>query len=513
MHSKHKRRALLASAAVVAAGTLMATSASAVLPGSTFEGNDGNFVPNGLVDWTNVNPIHTGSDLINSQQDNSFGQGTSENDVNVTVVRGSIPNSKADLAQFLESDEQAANGDIFIYLGWTRANQSGTTNFDFEINQEDQPGLLTAGPVALNRTAGDLLINYLFQGQGTPVINLRTWTGTAWSAATPLAAPIAEAAINTTQLANPFGLPALLPAGQFGETAINLTAAGVFPDGRLQRRSVRPTSRAAASTSFNSELKDFVAPVDIDIANCSTITVDKVTVPSGSTQEFTFTPSWDDPFVLTDEADPITSDDLNPGTYSVSETVPDNWTLTEAVCDDGSDPAAIDLGAAEHVTCTFTNTLNTGAISIHKDRKHAADGPGDHPHAGVEFTLNGESIGLTDANGNICVDDLTFGDYTVNELTPAGYVSADDSQDVTVDNLAFCDDDPYVGEALSFDNTPLTDVLITTTGQVAGGTASSISCVDGATTIGDPSVFTENASLAINNNVPKTLVCTIVIDP
>ena len=75
---------------------------------------------------------------------------------------------------------------------------------------------------------------------------------------------------------------------------------------------------------------------------------------------------------------PTSPGQLNPGTYSVAETlVPANWTLTSATCDDGSLPSAHQpSGAGEHVTCTFTNTLNTGAILIHKDRKHAADGPG-----------------------------------------------------------------------------------------------------------------------------------------
>src|SRR5215216_3243807 len=234
MHwTKRKTRALVAGLFVTSLGVVAASSASAVLPGSTFEGHDGNFVVNtaGNTDWVNAPNRHVGLDAINSQGDNSFGQGTSENDVNVTVVSGSIPNSKADLAQFLEANEQVTGGDIFLYLGWTRANQSGTTNFDFEVNQvklADQADLTTPGPKALVRTAGDLLINYLFQGQGTPQVNLRTWTGTAWSAATPLVAPISESAINSVSVPNPFGLPNPLPAGQFGELAINLTDAGVF---------------------------------------------------------------------------------------------------------------------------------------------------------------------------------------------------------------------------------------------------------------------------------------------
>jgi hypothetical protein len=108
--------AILAMAGLLLAG--VGLEAGATLPGSNFEGHDGNFVPNGGVDWTSPAPnLHVGQDAINSQADNSFGQGTAENDTNVTVISGSIPNSKADLAQFLVSNEQVANGDIFLYLG------------------------------------------------------------------------------------------------------------------------------------------------------------------------------------------------------------------------------------------------------------------------------------------------------------------------------------------------------------------------------------------------------------
>jgi len=41
-----------------------------------------------------------------------------------------------------------------MYLAWTRENQSGTTNFDFELNQAGQPDLRLRGAKVLNRTAG-----------------------------------------------------------------------------------------------------------------------------------------------------------------------------------------------------------------------------------------------------------------------------------------------------------------------------------------------------------------------
>jgi hypothetical protein len=57
---------------------------------------------------------------------------------------------------------------------------------------------------------------------------------------------------------------------------------------------------------------------------------------------------------------------LDPGTYSVSETVPAGWELKSATCSDGSDPGSIDLQAGETVTCTFENSIQRGNIVVVK---------------------------------------------------------------------------------------------------------------------------------------------------
>jgi hypothetical protein len=509
-----KRISLGGAAVLLAVAAGFTGTAGANLPGSTFEGNDGNFVPNGGTDWTSPPPnFVNGPDTPSGQQDTAFGQGTSENDVDVTVVRGSIPNNKADLANFLAANEQGANGHTYLYLGWTRANQGGTTNFDFEINKLAQPDLTTPGPKTLVRSTGDLLVNYLFQGQignDTPQIQIRRWTGSAWSA--PVQGVVAEAAISTASQANPFGTPNPVPTGQFGETSIDLTASGIIPAGVCEGFSSAYV-KTRASTSFNSEVKDLVPPQHVNISTCASITVDKVTVPSGDPTSFHFNASYDaDGFDLTDTAAPNESGPLVPGTYSVSEVVPANWDLTSAVCDDGSDPSSINLSANEHVTCVFTDTLQQGAIQVTKLRKHAADGPGDHPHAGVSFTVNGVTK-QTDANGVVCFDGLNLGTYDVTETLPAGY-AADQAltQQVAVNNRASCADDPYVGETVSFHNTPLTNLSVAVDSQIDGGTASTMVCTPPG---GTPTATGPNGdgTLALTDLVPGTYTCTIVIDP
>ena len=71
------------------------------------------------------------------------------------------------------------------------------------------------------------------------------------------------------------------------------------------------------------------------------------------------------------------------GTYSVAETVPDDWDLTTATCDDGSPVDAIDVAPNETVTCTFTNTIQRGTIVVDK-----VTDPADATQA-FDFTLAG----------------------------------------------------------------------------------------------------------------------------
>src|SRR5215471_1404508 len=64
------------------------------LAGSTFAGGDGNLLTNpttfGATDWQNVSGLNAGFDLPSGSGDNAFGQGTKEDNPNVSVVFGSI---------------------------------------------------------------------------------------------------------------------------------------------------------------------------------------------------------------------------------------------------------------------------------------------------------------------------------------------------------------------------------------------------------------------------------------
>lgn len=89
------------------AATGTTESCSGPLAGSTFAGGDGNLKTSptafGATDWENVAGLNAGIDLASGSGDNSFGQGTKEDDPNVTVVSGSIPPNKSDLTRFYEA--------------------------------------------------------------------------------------------------------------------------------------------------------------------------------------------------------------------------------------------------------------------------------------------------------------------------------------------------------------------------------------------------------------------------
>ena len=106
---------------------------------------------------------------------------------------------------------------------------------------------------------------------------------------------------------------------------------------------------------------------------------------------------------------------LVPGTYDVSESVPEGWSLSSATCSNGSDPATIAIGPGENVTCTFTNTKLNTIIVV----KRAVGG--DDTFQFTSQTLN--NFRLTTANGEAQrrLNNLTAGTYDVSESVPAGW--------------------------------------------------------------------------------------------
>ncbi len=545
--------------------TLLAASAFAVLfvgassgtlsGGSTFESGDGDLAPNTSTppaphDWnfpvetiTCPNTIpgsgtNCGLDLVKSQADNSLGQGSKEDNPAPTVVSGQIPPSKDDLSRFYVNKEKVGGND-YLYLAWERSNLLGSAHMDFEFNQSSTP---SANGVTPQRTAGDLLIDFDFGGSGVPVLAKHTWitSGNAatdceasntlpcWDKAVNLGA-FAEAQVNSAPVTdtNPPGAPRTLDGNTknginstFGEAGINLTGSGIFPPGVCEHFGAAYLKSRSSGNSFTSELKDFIAPIPVDISNCGTVNIHKQDDLGAPLAGAVFTLFTDN--APTDGAPPHGAEDVATsltcttdasGDCSITN-VPfgDYWAVetTGVPNHDLAPDQSFTLTANtpnRTISLTFVDPRQPGAILVTKTRKHAADGPGDHPHAGVSFTVNGVTK-TTDANGQACFGGLQFGTYTVHETVPAGYHVDANDKSVTVDNSASCSDTTYVGETVSFHNTPLTNITVSVDSQVDGGTSSTISgCASGSTGANG------DGSATATDLVPGTYTCTVVIDP
>lgn len=289
-----------------------------------------------------------------------------------------------------------------------------------------------------------------------------------------------------------------------------------------------PTTIAGATVTFDIDGASDVLECTFTNRSRGTIVIEKITADGAGTFGFT-SGTLGGGFALTTTgagaagkaARTFTS--LDPGIYDVAEAVPAGWDLASATCSDGSSPAAIGLGAGEVVTCTFTNQRQTGAIKITKTRKHAADGPGPHPQAGVTFTVAGGSLAapvavVTGADGTACLSGVVLsalaGGYTVTETVPAGYVpDGAIAQSVAVVQASVCGDgrEAQVG----FGNTPLTNVTVTVDSIVPGGTASTITCTraSGAAVGAGATGAGGDGALTLTNLVPDVYTCTINVDP
>jgi hypothetical protein len=85
------------------------------------------------------------------------------------------------------------------------------------------------------------------------------------------------------------------------------------------------------------------------------IVIKEVTEGSDTAQVFDFSADYADGGFSLSDGQQNDSGDLESGTYSVSETDLEGWTLESATCDDGSPVGAIEVSSGETVTCTFVN--------------------------------------------------------------------------------------------------------------------------------------------------------------
>jgi hypothetical protein len=376
------------------------------------------------------------NDTPSGAGDESFGKGSAEDNPNPTIVTGSIPPNKSDLKAFgvfTENDE-------FLELFWSRVqNPSGTTNMDFELNQEFCDGTATHcanngsanAPVYVTpkRTDGDVLVTYdLSRGGTVPAISIRFWNGTTneWGPADLIsdgASPDALGSVNTSTIPATEtggvsgGLPTALGSQDpftFGEAAISFDAlfgtgaCGEFGSAYLKSRS---------SDSFTSELKDFVPPEQVEIGNCpsgittnatasvtlgspisDTATLD---VPDGTTGTIEFNAYGPDdadcsgPAAFTStvdvpaDEDPVGSGNYNSGDFTPTEPGTYRWTADFTPISGGVEPSSSECNAANE-TSTVTSvpsSLTTAQSFIPNDEATVSASQGGNLAGTVTFTV------------------------------------------------------------------------------------------------------------------------------
>jgi hypothetical protein len=399
-------------------------------------------------DWAGVAEIRA-TDAVNGTGDNSYAGGVKEDTSCPGETTDSIPPNKSDLLSFhVYREPGSAMHPGFLNLAWSRVSDpSGTTLMDFEFNQSSTK--CASGPNVV-RTAGDLLIEYAIdQGGSRADITARTWTGSAWGPTSDLdepsaacgGGPCAAGTINSSTIpaTESDGLIATgsKQARTFGEAQIDL---------RLLFQPNKCTSfgsamlKSRSSDSFTSQLKDFVAPVGINLQNCGQVIIRKQTDPdeNPNTTDFSYTKAFNtDPV----SANSFTLKDDGVQDYGKTVLFGSGYTVVENAPPAGWEFVNVDCGASTGVTpsingatvtfaidsdadvldCTYTNRAR-GRIIV---EKITDDGFGSFQFTSnsltpTPFTLTTTAAGAAGKDSRTFAD-LAPGTYDVSENVPTGW--------------------------------------------------------------------------------------------
>jgi hypothetical protein len=566
----------------------LAISASAGTIGnaSGFEDDDGNLAVNSTFDWNGFSPVtwtgtapnqtatktasgwaFTGlTDAQATGSDSGYAGGVKQ-DVNCATIKGSKAPNKDDLKRIYLSSK-TVGGHVYLNLAWMRIPQNSinaSTHVGFEFNQSNVAcGGSSDGLV--QRTAGDMLIVYDFEGSssGVATLTVRRWvtsgaceisqdTAPCWGPATDLTSSgFAEAKVNevpVTDTVAPGG--DTLGVSEFGEAGVDLTAAGIFqPNVCTAFGQAEGVSRSSGN-SGTAAMEDLVGPGHINLSNCGEVIIKKHTDPRGINQNFSFTStlsgaqlnctqSTPTSFTLNDSGNTTSDSAANTqdcvevpvASYTVTEgTEPSGFVLESLTCSatgsgsssgsqDAANPAKanITIGAGNDVvTCVYTDQQQLGAIKITKTSSKTAA----TPLAGAKFSITSGGTPITGspfttgADGTVCVDHLAFGTYSVQETAaPAGYAIDDTTaHNVPVNTNSTCGD----GHEATFSatDTPLTDISAHAKSQATGGTKTTITCTDatGKVVASSGASASDPADASATGLKPGTYTCTIVIDP
>jgi hypothetical protein len=220
-------------------------------------------------------------------------------------------------------------------------------------------------------------------------------------------------------------------ARTFGEAQINLDL--IFDAGKCTSFG-SAMLKSRSSDSFTSQLKDFIAPIPIDLQNCGNVIIRKQTIPDedpnstsfGFTKAFATDPATGSTFSLLDDGVKDYNDDVLFGTgYTVDETsVGSGYVFNSVDCSasTGVTPSisgslvTFDIDADTDVLdCTYYNEALANLTFVKDAERSGVDF--DYTTSGgltpSTFSLaDGESQGYTN---------LSLGTYGATETVPAGW--------------------------------------------------------------------------------------------
>jgi hypothetical protein len=351
------------------------------LPGSTFQGADGNqddALPR--IDWQGLQAevrVKHGPDP--NDEDSAFVDGSKENEPGLwafTSEAGGVDPPKNNLLDaWATFDPQGAQA--FLYLAFTRQKAAGTTFATFELNHYSR--LWNNGRAAIPcRGTGDVLISFEVQGTEVSVI-VQLWVTTATDPASGCATAgrlddftrfvpnvDAQGAVNEEAIASylPGVYTGTIPPGRFGEAALNIgrLLGEAFDDPCFAFASAWMHSRS--STADSSNLQDYIAPRPLAVRTCAASGTKFHDLNANGGRDagepglprYEIWSDYDDdgvrdgsePFAVTDSEGQYVINDIRPpdGTYTLRETLLTKSARLRAV--------------AGHVTCSFPNDETEG---------------------------------------------------------------------------------------------------------------------------------------------------------
>lgn len=423
-----RRIGVLAGVGALVAATSLVFVGFAGAVGNYFElDGDATDASSGLPDdWSSITGAIDSTIVTDGTgtDDDTFTGGSSKDDLPISGWQWQTAKAtpeKNDIAHAYAA-AYADNGQLILYFGQDRTpNQAGDANVGFWFLQ-DNVARNGSGGFDGNHQVNDIFVAAeLTNGGGVPNIVVYKWNGSgltkiadessnAKCTGGTLSADVCGIA-NSGNVTVPGG--DTVPSPYFFEGGMNVTKllGGTTPC----FSSFIANTRTSQST--DAVLKDFVGG---QIDTCGEITIEKRTVPGGG-QGFQFDASGTglSGFTLGDGGKK-TFENLNPGTYSVTESAPGSpWIFDSvencsasggsSVQQNAQNPAKIDitLGLGGAVRCTFVNKRKP-QVKLVKD----FDGTGTP----IDLKLGATVKGTFSSDGDTGFFTVDAGSYTASEV-------------------------------------------------------------------------------------------------